>query len=149
MIPFFRRSSGILCCRVSLQKQIVQYTTTQAVSASSSHPSTDISTSTSQPGDHLDPSTRLSDRNEEHKAKSNPPSPPRSPRKKTMVELDEELRLKMEGISGDGGSSGVEYENGKAEGLKRGVKANMFRVIWVTTNLDGLHKIQKRESWYE
>lgn len=49
--------------------------------------------------------------------------------KKTMAELDEELRLKLEGISGDGGASGVEYEGGKAEGLKRNVKANMFRVI--------------------
>lgn len=50
-------------------------------------------------------------------------------RGKTVAELDEELRLKMEGMSGEGGSAGVEYENGKSEGLKRGVKANMFRVI--------------------
>lgn len=46
-----------------------------------------------------------------------------------MAELDEELRLKLEGISGEGGGSGVEYEDGKASGLKRGVKDNMFRVI--------------------
>jgi len=46
-----------------------------------------------------------------------------------MAELDEELKLKLEGLSGDGGASGVEYENGKASGLKRNVKANMFRVI--------------------
>lgn len=46
-----------------------------------------------------------------------------------MAELDEELRLKLEGISGEGGSAGVEYEGGKAEGLKRGVKENMFRII--------------------
>lgn len=46
-----------------------------------------------------------------------------------MAEMDEELRLKMEGMAGEGGSAGVEYENGKSEGLKRGVKANMFRVI--------------------
>lgn len=50
-------------------------------------------------------------------------------KKKTMAELDEELRLKLEGISGEGGGAGIEYEGGKAEGLKRGVKANMFRVI--------------------
>ncbi|KAL0944729.1 uncharacterized protein CTRU02_202616 [Colletotrichum truncatum] len=48
---------------------------------------------------------------------------------KSMAELDEELRLKLEGMSGEGGAAGVEYENGKAEGLKRGVKSNMFRVI--------------------
>lgn len=51
------------------------------------------------------------------------------PKKKTMAELDEELRLKLEGISGEGGGAGVEYEDGKASGLKRGVKDNMFRVI--------------------
>lgn len=50
-------------------------------------------------------------------------------KKKTVAELDEELRMKMEGVSGGGGSAGVEYENGKAEGLKRGVKENMFRLI--------------------
>ncbi|KAJ0166702.1 hypothetical protein CTA2_6213 [Colletotrichum tanaceti] len=50
-------------------------------------------------------------------------------RRKTMAEQDEELRLKLEGMSGEGGAAGVEYENGKAEGLKRGVKSNMFRVI--------------------
>jgi hypothetical protein len=46
-----------------------------------------------------------------------------------MAELDEELRLKLEDISGEGGNAGIEYEGGKAEGLKRGVKENMFRVI--------------------
>ena len=50
-------------------------------------------------------------------------------KKKTLAELDEELRLKLEGISGEGGTAGIEYEGGKAVGLKRGVKENMFRVI--------------------
>jgi hypothetical protein len=49
--------------------------------------------------------------------------------KKTSAELDQELREKLEAFSGDGGGAGVEYEGGKAEGLKRGVKSNMFRVI--------------------
>lgn len=49
--------------------------------------------------------------------------------KKTIAELDEDMRLKLEGISGEGGIAGVEYEGGKAVGLKRGVKDNMFRVI--------------------
>lgn len=49
--------------------------------------------------------------------------------KKTSAQLDQELREKLEMLSGGGGSAGVEYENGKAEGLKRGVKSNMFRVI--------------------
>lgn len=54
---------------------------------------------------------------------------PGTARKKTIAEMDEELKLKLEGMSGEGGSAGIEYEGGKAEGLKRGVKSNMFRVI--------------------
>ena len=46
-----------------------------------------------------------------------------------MAMLDEELRLKMEGISGEGGESGVEYEDGKPVAMKRSVKENMFRYI--------------------
>ncbi|KAK0654322.1 hypothetical protein QBC41DRAFT_59323 [Cercophora samala] len=50
-------------------------------------------------------------------------------KKKTLKELDEELRLKMEGLSGEGGESGVEYEDGKPVAMKRGVRDNMFRYI--------------------
>ncbi|KAK3349845.1 hypothetical protein B0T25DRAFT_250253 [Lasiosphaeria hispida] len=49
--------------------------------------------------------------------------------KKTQAELDEELRQKMEGIAGDGGSSGVEYEDGQPVTMKRSVRNNMFRYI--------------------
>ncbi|KAK4099974.1 hypothetical protein N658DRAFT_451877 [Parathielavia hyrcaniae] len=48
---------------------------------------------------------------------------------KTQIQRDEELRQKMEGISGDGGGSGVEYENGKPVAMKRAVRENMFRYI--------------------
>ncbi|KAF0331927.1 hypothetical protein GQ607_001047 [Colletotrichum asianum] len=84
-------------------------------------------------------SAHLSTASTTHQTQNTPPSilsqRPRDARdaptkgKKTMAELDEELRLKLEGMSGEGGAAGVEYENGKAEGLKRGVKSNMFRVI--------------------
>lgn len=50
-------------------------------------------------------------------------------KKRTLAELDEELRLRLDGVSGEGGSAGIEYEGGKAVGLKRGVRENMFRVI--------------------
>ncbi|KAK3995710.1 hypothetical protein QBC44DRAFT_319264 [Cladorrhinum sp. PSN332] len=50
-------------------------------------------------------------------------------KKKTLQEIDEELRQKMEGISGDGGASGVEYEDGKPADMKRSVRENMFRYI--------------------
>lgn len=48
---------------------------------------------------------------------------------KTMAEMDEELRLKLEGISGEGGEAGLEFEDGKPVAMKRGVKENMFRLI--------------------
>ncbi|KAH6677366.1 hypothetical protein B0J14DRAFT_340927 [Halenospora varia] len=50
-------------------------------------------------------------------------------KKMTIAQQDEELRLKLEGMSGGGGGAGIEYEGGKAVGLKRGVRENMFRVI--------------------
>lgn len=49
--------------------------------------------------------------------------------KKTLAELDEELRMKMSGIAGDGGEAGVELEDGKVVGLSRSVRENMFRYI--------------------
>ena len=36
-----------------------------------------------------------------------------APKKKTIAELDEELRQKMSGIAGDGGEAGVELEGGQ------------------------------------
>ena len=50
-------------------------------------------------------------------------------RKKTMAELDEEVRAKLEGRSGDGGAAGLELEGGKPVAMKRGVRENMFRLI--------------------
>jgi hypothetical protein len=46
-----------------------------------------------------------------------------------MAELDEELRVKLEEMSGDGGAAGLELEDGKPVAMKRGVKQNMFRLI--------------------
>lgn len=48
---------------------------------------------------------------------------------KTMAQLDEELREKLEGRSGDGGAAGLELEGGKPVAMKRGVRENMFRLI--------------------
>lgn len=50
-------------------------------------------------------------------------------RKKTIVELDEELKQKMSGLSGDGGEAGIEYEDGQPVAMKRSVKNNIFRYI--------------------
>ena len=51
------------------------------------------------------------------------------PPRKSQAQLDEDLRLKMAGREGDGGASGVEYEDGKPVAMKRGVRNNMFRYI--------------------
>lgn len=50
-------------------------------------------------------------------------------RKKTVAELDEEVRKKLAGIAGDGGEAGVEYEDGRPVAMKRSVRENMFRYI--------------------
>lgn len=50
-------------------------------------------------------------------------------RKKTLAELDEEMRSAMDGLAGDGGLAGAELEGGKAVSMKRGVRDNMFRYI--------------------
>lgn len=60
----------------------------------------------------------------------NPEKPKTQPeKKKTMSELDEELKLKLEGMSGEGGEAGLELEDGKPTAMKRGVRSNMFRLI--------------------
>ena len=56
------------------------------------------------------------------------PDPPKL-KKKTQAELDKELELKMQGLAGDGGESGVELENGQPVSMKRSVRDNMFRYI--------------------
>ncbi|KAK7956653.1 uncharacterized protein PG986_005875 [Apiospora aurea] len=55
--------------------------------------------------------------------------PKPSNQKKTMAQLDDEMMKKMSGIAGDGGSAGVEYEDGQPVSMKRSVKNNMFRYI--------------------
>lgn len=55
---------------------------------------------------------------------TDPPIP-----KKTIAQLDEELRQKMAGLGGDGGAAGVEYEDGRPADMKRSVRNNMFRYI--------------------
>ena len=48
---------------------------------------------------------------------------------KTLADRDEELRLRMAALAGDGGEAGIEYENGVPVAMKRSVKNNMFRYI--------------------
>nr|POE72298.1 hypothetical protein CFP56_12174 [Quercus suber] len=65
--------------------------------------------------------------NAEKSSRTRPPA-------KTVAQADEELRQKMSGLSGDGGDSGVEYEDGKPVSMKRSVKNNMFSAIALSSN---------------
>ncbi|KAJ9489758.1 hypothetical protein VN97_g3519 [Penicillium thymicola] len=51
------------------------------------------------------------------------------PKAKTVSQADAELRERLEQMSGAGGASGIEYEDGKPNAMKRGVRNNMFRLI--------------------
>ncbi|RHZ60256.1 hypothetical protein CDV55_104522 [Aspergillus turcosus] len=48
---------------------------------------------------------------------------------KSVAQSDEELRERLEQMSGEGGASGIEYEDGKPTAMKRSVRNNMFRYI--------------------
>ncbi|KAL4990903.1 hypothetical protein BDW68DRAFT_153599 [Aspergillus falconensis] len=48
---------------------------------------------------------------------------------KTVAQADEELRQRLEEMSGEGGAAGLEYEDGKPQTMKRSVRNNMFRYI--------------------
>ncbi|KAH6615003.1 hypothetical protein C7974DRAFT_403069 [Boeremia exigua] len=48
---------------------------------------------------------------------------------KTQAELDADFQLRMQERSGDGGASGIEYEDGQPVSMKRSVRNNMFRYI--------------------
>ncbi|KAE8350067.1 hypothetical protein BDV28DRAFT_139833 [Aspergillus coremiiformis] len=53
----------------------------------------------------------------------------KSEKAKTVSQADEELRQKLEQMSGGGGAAGIEYEDGEPNTMKRSVRNNMFRYI--------------------
>lgn len=78
--------------------------------------------------------------NESNKQPSENPSAPDSSTKpesgqqqsakaKSVNATDDELREKLEQMSGGGGASGIEYEDGQPTTMKRSVRNNMFRYI--------------------
>ncbi|KAL2862265.1 uncharacterized protein BJX67DRAFT_366720 [Aspergillus lucknowensis] len=50
-------------------------------------------------------------------------------RTKTTAQADEDVRRRLEEISGEGGAAGIEYEDGIPQTMKRSVRKNMFRYI--------------------
>ncbi|RAH49778.1 uncharacterized protein BO95DRAFT_438970 [Aspergillus brunneoviolaceus CBS 621.78] len=55
--------------------------------------------------------------------------PATDPKLKSVSQADQELRERLEQMSGGGGASGIEYEDGKPTAMKRSVRNNMFRYI--------------------
>jgi hypothetical protein len=47
----------------------------------------------------------------------------------SMAQADEDIRRRLEEMSGEGGAAGIEYEDGKPQAMKRSVRNNMFRYI--------------------
>ncbi|PWY89034.1 hypothetical protein BO70DRAFT_159357 [Aspergillus heteromorphus CBS 117.55] len=78
--------------------------------------------------DSRDTKSRPSDSDSESKT---PPTPISSKQDsaKSVTQADQELRERMEQMSGDGGAAGIEYEDGKPAAMKRSVRNNMFRYI--------------------
>lgn len=60
---------------------------------------------------------------------------------KSVGQSDEELREKLERMSGEGGASGIEYEDGQPNTMKRSVRNNMFRYIWSAGHLDVFYQV--------
>ncbi|KAL3478586.1 hypothetical protein BJX99DRAFT_101606 [Aspergillus californicus] len=57
------------------------------------------------------------------------PSTPERKKTKSMAQSDEDIRRRLEEMSGEGGAAGLEYEDGKPQTMKRSVRNNMFRYI--------------------
>lgn len=109
----------MLPIRTASLRQLTTLRLIRSSSTSTSEKQNDMSnTSSSQ----AKPDTQTS---QENGGKTSSATPP----KKTMAQLDEELRQKMAGLAGDGGEAGVELEDGQPVSMKRSVKNNMFRYI--------------------
>lgn len=66
-----------------------------------------------------------------------------STKAKSVGQSDEELREKLERMSGEGGASGIEYEDGQPNTMKRSVRNNMFRYIWSSGHLDVFYQVSR------
>ncbi|PLN82085.1 hypothetical protein BDW42DRAFT_167608 [Aspergillus taichungensis] len=71
---------------------------------------------------------------QKHPTTDKPPTDTAEPAKsesksKSVTQADQELRERLEQMSGEGGAAGIEYEDGKPASMKRSVRNNMFRYI--------------------
>lgn len=80
---------------------------------------------------HQNPESKQEESNQISKNSSNQDNKRHTlpPKAKTVSQADAELRERLEQMSGAGGACGIEYEDGKPNAMKRGVRNNMFRLI--------------------
>lgn len=80
---------------------------------------------------HQDTESKQGESNQTSEKSSNQDNNRRTlpPTVKTVSQADAELRERLEQMSGAGGACGIEYEDGKPNAMKRGVRNNMFRLI--------------------
>ncbi|KAJ5209776.1 hypothetical protein N7449_004155 [Penicillium cf. viridicatum] len=80
---------------------------------------------------HHNPESKQEESNQVSKNSSNQDNKRHTlpPKAKTVSQADAELRERLEQMSGAGGACGIEYEDGKPNAMKRGVRNNMFRLI--------------------
>lgn len=84
------------------------------------------------PADHKSPKPEQKPETPQDETKSNSQnksSTPNNTNTKSVSQTDAELRERLEKMSGEGGSAGIEYEDGKPNTMKRSVRNNMFRLI--------------------
>ncbi|TFK49622.1 hypothetical protein OE88DRAFT_1736625 [Heliocybe sulcata] len=67
--------------------------------------------------------------NSEQQDQTSSSSDPKQAPHLTFAQRDEALKRALEDMSGDGGSAGLELEDGQPVAMKRGVRSNMFRYI--------------------
>lgn len=81
--------------------------------------------------DYQNPESKQEESNQKSKKSSNQDNDRHTlpPKAKTISQADAELRERLEQMSGAGGACGIEYEDGKPNAMKRGVRNNMFRLI--------------------
>lgn len=120
-VLFTRRAGHACASRV----QSSRYTTTPLRNAAHDSKQPHHTTTEGDRNPRPPPPQQQQQQQQTQSTQANPPDQKR----KTVAERDAELQARLEDMSGDGGVAGIEYENGTAEGLKKEVKRNMFRVI--------------------
>ena len=114
----FKFIPGIqLSIRKSIRHVLLNYSPDKEANKPDTHPSESRSTS-----DSPDNTRQRPGQQQHHQHHQQKPA-------KSVSQTDNELRERLEQMSGEGGASGIEYEDGQPNTMKRSVRNNMFRYI--------------------